>query len=84
MHFLIYSNSLQEVNTKRLKKQNKKFTLQYVQFMTSYEEIKFLIKMANYITKQIALKLAVNPRILTMNGNVPAFQHSETLDYSWL
>lgn len=40
--------------------------------------------MANYITKQIALKLAVNPRILTMNGNVPAFQHSETLDYSWL
>lgn len=41
--FLIYSNSLQEVNTKRLKKkkQTKKFTLQYVQFMTSHKEIKF-------------------------------------------
>jgi hypothetical protein len=36
--FLIYSNSLQEVNTKRFKK---KFTLRYVQFITSHKEIKF-------------------------------------------
>lgn len=31
--------------------------------------------MANYITKQIASKLAVNPKILTMIGSVPVFQH---------
>lgn len=71
MHFLIYSNSLQEVNTKRLKKnKNEKFTLQYVQFMIPYEEIKFL-KMANYITERIASKLVANPRTETMNGTVP-------------
>lgn len=40
--------------------------------------------MANYITKQIASKLAVNPKTLTMNGNVPVFQHLGTLNYSWL
>lgn len=71
MHFLIYSNSLQEVNTKRLKKnKNEKFTLQYVQFMIPYEEIKFL-KMANYITERIASKPVANPRTETMNGTVP-------------
>lgn len=44
--------------------------------MTSYEEIKFLIKMTNYITEQIASNFGcVNTRILTMNGNVPVFQY---------
>lgn len=40
--------------------------------------------MANYVTKQIASKLAVNPRILTTNGTVPVLQHLGMLDYSWL
>lgn len=40
--------------------------------MIPYEEIKFLIKMANYITKWIASKLVANPRIQTINGTVPA------------
>lgn len=31
--------------------------------------------MANYITKQIASKLAVSANIVTMNGNVPVLQH---------
>lgn len=40
--------------------------------------------MANYITKQIASKLAVNPKTLTMNGNVPVLQHLGTMNCSWL
>lgn len=40
--------------------------------------------MANYITKQIASKLAVNPKTLTMNGNVPILQHLGTMNCSWL
>lgn len=39
--------------------------------MIPYEEIKFLIKMANYVTERIASKLVANPRIQTMNGTVP-------------
>lgn len=40
--------------------------------------------MANYITKQIASRLAVNPKTLTMNGNVPILQHLGTMNCSRL
>lgn len=40
--------------------------------------------MTNNVSKQIASKLAVNPRILTTSGTVPVLQHLRMPDYSWL
>ena len=45
-------------------------------FMTSHEEIKFLIKMTKLYYWADCIKIGcVNPRIQTRNGSVPVFQN---------